>query len=139
MYPLGDSHDLKVDRGNEMIVRAIPVKKEITTVQIKAATREEMKKIADLAVKVLVIANRYADNMLRAERSMLMDKVNNFENAHRNWRKYPQDERKKIVMIMSAADSACDRSYVVHSVLNSTRKALRAVERYIEMSLHRLK
>lgn len=136
-YQLGDSAGLNIDRGHEMLTDLSPKWQRTEKVQLRQGSRDELKNIVQAATKALEIANSYLDKMLHAEANMLADKVNSFENSHRNWRQYPQEERRKIVTIMHAGDTTINRVNVVHDVLFLTRKALRSVERYVETSLQR--
>lgn len=137
-YEVGDGHEKGVKRGYDFYTDHSGAKM-IGKLQLKPATRDEMKKITELSIKLCDIMNRYIDMSFDAGAKMLVDKMNNFENNHRNWRKYPEEERKKLSLILNAANQVLMRSWVTADVCDGTRMPLRAFERFVDMSLQRLK
>lgn len=137
-YEVPDGAEKGVKRGEDYYAEhngAKPAGK----VQLKPATRDEMKKIVELSIKLCEIMDRTVDLAMDAGAKMLVDKINNFENHHQNWRKYPKEERQKIAGVLNAADNVLFRSWITADSIDGTRMPLRAFERFVDMSLARLK
>lgn len=138
-YEVDDSRGISLKRGEDFYTEDVKPTKIITKVQLKPATKDEMKKMVEVCIGILDVMDKYVVAMQASPTRMLVDKLNNFENHHRNWRTYPTEERENIAGILNAADHLFTRNWVAHDVCDNSRMAIRAVERFIEMSVQRMK
>lgn len=107
-------------------------------IQIKAASRSEGLELIKLSETILADLITVLDHRVYGDMQVLNDRTDSFFAAHRSWSKYPEDERKQVLMAYNCVTDVENTIEVLHYATHCTRRAIRAIELYLRKSLHRM-